>query len=122
MSILETPMALCSCGGRFRFDAQYLMDARHFGVALHTPILWRCSLCGRSLTRAGRPSPDYGFAPEAPRPETDSCGEALLERLADEGPWPTRRQRCAPGLGARRKTRARAGGPEAIRLSPARSR
>ena len=44
MSILETPMALCSCGGRFRFDAQYLMDARRFGVALHTPtppwLLW----------------------------------------------------------------------------------
>ena len=122
MSILETPTALCSCGGRFRFDAQYLMDARRFAVTPYMPILWRCSMCGRSLTQARRPSPEYGFAPEAPRPEKDSCGEALLERLADKGPGPTRRQRCAPGVGARRKTRARPGSPKAMRFSPAKSR
>ena len=84
MSILETPMALCSCGGRFRFDAQYLMDARRFGVALHTPILWRCSMCGRSLTRAGRPSPDYGFAPEAP-PRDAAWGERYFHLSDPDG-------------------------------------
>ena len=122
MSTLETPTALCSCGGRFRFDGQYLMDARRFAVTLQVPILWRCSMCGRSLTQARRPSLEYGFAPQAPCPEKDSCGEALLERLADEGPGPTRRERCAPGAGARRKTRARPRGPKAMRFSPAKSR
>ena len=122
MSPLETPTALCSCGGRFRFDAQYLMDARRFAVALHMPILWRCSMCGRSLSQARRSSPEYRFAPEAPRPEKDSCGEALLERLVDNGAGPTRRQRCAPGVGARRNTRARPRGTKAVRWSPAKSR
>ena len=120
MSTLETPTALCSCGGRFRFDTQYLMDARRFAATLHMPLLWRCSMCGRSLSQA-RPSLEYGFAPEAPRSEKDSCGEALLERLADKGPGPTRRQRYAPGGGARRKTRARPGRPKAMRFSPAKS-
>ena len=121
MATLERPTALCSCGGRFRFDAQYLMDARRFAVTLHMPLLWRCSMCGRSLNQA-RPSPEYGFAPEAPRPEEDPCGEALLERLADKGPRSTRRQPYAPGVGARRMTQARPRGPKAMRFSPAKSR
>jgi hypothetical protein len=39
---------ICRCGGQFRVDGQFLVDAERFGFLGKAPMAWRCCMCGRT--------------------------------------------------------------------------
>jgi hypothetical protein len=100
MRLLDPPTEQCVCGGWYRLDVQYLIDAERFSIR-DIPVLWRCNLCGRSLTSEGR---HVGHLVVSTTPERDPCGESLLDQLTD-------------GRGARGRPRSRRGRPAHRRSS-----
>ena len=115
MDLVDVPETPCTCGGRFRLDVQYLMDARRFGCS-GLPVLWRCSMCGRSLT--DRPvDPARVGEPALPETANDPCGEALLDELTGESQPSSVPSLPSPGKASRkrrtpsRQTRSRARRP-----------
>ncbi len=110
MELIDAPDSPCVCGGRFRLDIQYLMDARRFGFS-DLPLLWRCSMCGRSLTN--RPVAAGRVGEPGHQDANDPCGEALLDELTGEAQpssvsWSSRGKAGRKPRTPSRETRSRA--------------
>jgi hypothetical protein len=85
---IQPPTERCICGGRFRLDVQYLIDAQRFSLK-DIPDPWRCTMCGRSLTNQRRPHAGRGSWEPARAERQDPCGESLLDEIAARpGPRP----------------------------------
>ncbi len=118
MELIEAPETSCICGGRFRLDVQYLLDARRFGFS-DLPVLWRCSMCGRSLTdRPATPPRGETAIPDAA--ENDPCGEDLLDEAtgALETSPDSRPTRVKIGRTPRRPSRAARSRPRRSSIPP----
>jgi len=118
-SSFEPPRPHCFCGGTFRLDTQYLVDAERYALTRHVPVLWRCQMCGRSLTRTDQAAP----APAPEKPGAARGDEPLLgaDLLTEAAPRAGRQR--GEGAARSKPRTARSGGMgRARRPSPARAR
>jgi hypothetical protein len=113
----ESPRLHCFCGGTYRLDTQYLVDAERYALTRHVPILWRCQMCGRSLVRAGEAAFGANLKTPSPLAARKPLPGEVLPAGDDAGPAGQR-----PGEARSATARPSRPGRARARARPARAR